>query len=69
MTLTRITIFPTGMRLHEWIAFEEGSFRAEGLDPPFPPERLREAMDAIARWGMGREMQVTEFDELALSLA
>jgi hypothetical protein len=23
---TRIHIFPTGMRLHEWIAFEEGSF-------------------------------------------
>ena len=31
--LTRIRIFPTGMRLHEWIAFEEGFFRAERLDP------------------------------------
>ena len=31
--LTKIRIFPTGMRLHEWIAFEEGYFRAEGLDP------------------------------------
>ena len=31
--LTRIQIFPTGMRLHEWIAFEEGYFRDEGLDP------------------------------------
>ena len=40
--LTKIRIFPTGMRLHEWIAFEEGYFRAEGL---------------------------TEFDQLALSLA
>lgn len=31
--LTKIKIFPTGMRLHEWIAFEEGYFREEGLDP------------------------------------
>src|SRR5262245_64381753 len=31
--LTKIRIFPTGMRLHEWIAFEEGYFRDEGLDP------------------------------------
>ena len=31
--LTRIRIFPTGMRLHEWIAFEEGFFRDERLDP------------------------------------
>jgi hypothetical protein len=33
MEITRIKIFPTGMRLHEWIAFEEGLFRAQGLDP------------------------------------
>ena len=33
IALTKIRIFPTGMRLHEWIAFEEGYFRAEGLDP------------------------------------
>src|SRR4030095_9688731 len=31
--LTKIRIFPTGMRLHEWIAFEEGYFRDQGLDP------------------------------------
>jgi NitT/TauT family transport system substrate-binding protein len=31
--LTKINIFPTGMRLHEWIAFEEGLFRDEGLEP------------------------------------
>jgi len=30
---TKIRIFPTGMRLHEWIAFEEGYFREQGLDP------------------------------------
>src|SRR5437660_373726 len=31
--LTKIRIFPTGMRLHEWIAFEEGFFREQRLDP------------------------------------
>ena len=31
--LTKIRIFPTGMRLHEWIAFAEGYFRAQDLDP------------------------------------
>jgi hypothetical protein len=31
--LTKIRIFPTGMRLHEWIAFEEGYFREQRLDP------------------------------------
>lgn len=31
--LTKIKIFPTGMRLHEWIAFEEGYFHEQGLDP------------------------------------
>ena len=30
---TKIRIFPTGMRLHEWIAFEEGYFREQHLDP------------------------------------
>src|SRR5437660_4696114 len=30
---TKIRIFPTGMRLHEWIAFEEGFFREQRLDP------------------------------------
>src|SRR5258705_13004471 len=30
---TKIRIFPTGMRLHEWIAFEEGYFREQRLDP------------------------------------
>src|ERR1044071_432413 len=29
----RINIFPTGMRLHEWIAFEEGFFAEQGLEP------------------------------------
>jgi hypothetical protein len=31
--LTKIPIFPTGIRLHEWIAFEEGYFREHGLEP------------------------------------
>jgi len=29
----KINIFPTGMRLHEWIAFEEGYFAEQGLEP------------------------------------
>jgi len=36
---------------------------------PYPSEKLTEVMAAIHRWGMGREMHVTEFDRLALSLA
>jgi len=35
----------------------------------YPPEKLAEVMAAINRWGMGREMHVTELDQLALSLA
>ncbi len=31
--LTRITIKPTGMRLHEWICFDQGFWAQEGLDP------------------------------------
>lgn len=31
-TLTRITIKPTGMRLHEWICFDQGLWAREGLD-------------------------------------
>src|SRR5438552_2630461 len=31
--LTKIRIFPTGMRLHEWIAFAEGFFSEQGLEP------------------------------------
>ena len=29
----KINIFPTGMRLHEWIAFQEGYFAEQGLEP------------------------------------
>ena len=31
--LTRITIKPTGMRLHEWVCFDQGYWALEGLDP------------------------------------
>src|SRR3989442_15906296 len=31
--LRKIRIFPTGMRLHEWIAFAEGFSLEPGLDP------------------------------------
>jgi NitT/TauT family transport system substrate-binding protein len=33
MTLTRLAISPTGMRLHEWIALERGYFQDEGIEP------------------------------------
>jgi hypothetical protein len=34
----------------------------------YPPEKLAEIMVAFGRWGMGREMQITELDQLALSI-
>ncbi len=33
MSLTRVQISPTGMRLHEWIALERGYFQDEGIEP------------------------------------
>src|SRR5438309_340430 len=33
MTLTRVPISPTGMRLHEWIALERGYFQEQGIEP------------------------------------
>jgi hypothetical protein len=33
MALTRLTIAPTGMRLHEWIALERGYFQEAGIEP------------------------------------
>jgi NitT/TauT family transport system substrate-binding protein len=50
-------------RVEEWGAGERFVFA------PYPVEKLAEVMAAINRWGMGREMQITEFDRLALSLA
>jgi hypothetical protein len=32
-TLTKIHVIPHFMRLHEWVAVEEGLFHAEGLEP------------------------------------
>ena len=34
--LTKIRILPTGMRRHEWIAFEEGYVCEQGLEPVAP---------------------------------
>ena len=34
--LTKIPMLPTGMRRHEWIAFEEGYVREQGLEPEVP---------------------------------
>jgi len=50
-------------RVDQWGAGERFVFA------PYPPEKLAEVMAAIKRWGMGREMQVTELDRLALSVA
>ncbi len=50
-------------RVERWGAGERFVFAA------YPPEKLAEVMAAIHRWGMGREMQVTELDRLALSVA
>jgi hypothetical protein len=33
MSLTRVKISPTGMRLHEWIALERGYFQEQGIEP------------------------------------
>ena len=33
MPLTRLSIAPTGMRLHEWIALERGYFHDAGIEP------------------------------------
>src|SRR5713226_9625413 len=50
-------------RVDRWGAGERFVFA------PYPSEKLEDVMAAIHRWGMGREMHVTEFDRLALSLA
>lgn len=44
-TLTRIEAFPTGMRLHEFIAEQEGFFRAEGLEVTLRRDILRSQME------------------------
>jgi len=46
-TLTKIEAFPTGMRLHEFIAEQEGFFKAEGLDVALRLDILRSQM---VRW-------------------
>lgn len=47
MSLTRVKISPTGMRLHEWIALERGYFQDEGIDPEVQWDVV---MGAIERW-------------------
>jgi hypothetical protein len=43
--LTKVEAFPTGMRLHEFIAEREGFFRAEGLDVTLRRDILRSQME------------------------
>lgn len=40
----RVTISPTGMRLHEWIALERGYFGAEGIEPEIDWDTVRGQM-------------------------
>jgi len=47
-TLTKIKVFPTGMRLNEYVAHEEGFWRDEGLDVEILWEVLKGQM---VRWG------------------
>jgi hypothetical protein len=44
---TRIKVVPHFMRLHEWIALEEGAYQAEGLEP----ELLSDVMHAVSSHG------------------
>ncbi len=41
MSLTRMKISPTGMRLHDWIALERGYFQEEGIEPEILWEVVR----------------------------
>ena len=45
--LTLIRVVPHFMRLHEWIALEEGSYQAEGLEP----ELLSDVMHEVSTHG------------------
>src|SRR3954462_7635872 len=47
MTLTRLKISPTGMRLHEWVAMERGFFQAEGIEPEI---RWDVVLGTMERW-------------------
>lgn len=40
----RLTISPTGMRLHEWIALERGYFGEEGIEPDIDWDTVRGQM-------------------------
>jgi len=33
VTLRRLQLAPTGMRLHEWVALERGYFHDAGIEP------------------------------------
>jgi hypothetical protein len=46
MSLTRVKISPTGMRLHEWVALERGYFQDEGIEPEILWEVVRGTMES-----------------------
>lgn len=52
-TLTRIHVVPHFMRLHEWIALEEGYYQAEGLEP----DLLTEVMHDVSSHGADPYLQ------------
>lgn len=47
---TPIRVVPHFMRLHEWVALEEGAYQAEGLEP----ELLSDVMHAVSSHGADR---------------
>lgn len=52
--LKKITVVPHYLRLHEWIALEEGFYQAEGLDPVLRDDiMLRSLMDEDPTHGRG----------------
>lgn len=63
-TARRIGVVPHFMRLHEWIALEEGYFAAEGLEPDLRPDVMHR-VSSHARSDYFRRPQDRPFFEAA----
>jgi hypothetical protein len=63
-TARRIGVVPHFMRLHEWIALEEGFFAAEGLEPDLRPDVMHR-VSSHARSDYFRRPQDVPFFEAA----